>query len=97
MASEALLPEVGVAAAGAGQVGAGQSPRSLQQLGQATRGTRMQPVSIETPVPGCPPARGYPRTATRATFWGLKPVPLPPRSQLIALMHPEAPALPPSY
>ena len=97
LASGALPPEVGLAVAGTGQAGAGQSPCSLQQLGQAARETRMQSVPIEVPVPGCPPARGSPNAAAHGTFGGLKPVPLPPRSRLIALMHPKVPALPPSH
>lgn len=98
LVSGALLCQVGVATAGAGWGGAGQSPLSPQQLGQAVRRTQTQSApQIETPVPGCPHTCGSPGAATHATFWGLKPVPLPPRSQLIVLMHPEAPALPPSH
>lgn len=98
LARGAILCQVGVAVAGAGWGEAGQSPRSPQQLGQAARETRTRLAPIETPVPSCPPQPAAPPgTAARATFQGLKPVPLPPRSRLIALMHPEVPALPPSH
>lgn len=72
LASEALLRQVGVAVAGVGQGGAGQSPRSPQQLGQAARETWTWLVPIETPIPSCPPIRGSPCAVAHGTFQGAK-------------------------